>query len=57
MIKIFEKYLGDGSYGIVYLDANVFSVFEIPLYGGDERFYKDCSTLEEAIEIICSELT
>jgi len=52
MREVFCHSYGEESYGLVYdLGNGLYAVYEIPQYGGAERWYKDCDTLEEAIEV------
>jgi hypothetical protein len=58
MIEVYVEDLGEEAYGIVYLDDDgLYSIYDIPLYGGEERFYKQVATLEEAIKITKTEFT
>ena len=50
MELVFENSYGEESYGLVYKNGDVYEVYEVPQYGGVERFYKTCSDLDEAIK-------
>ena len=58
MTEVYVENLGGEAYGVVYLDDNgLYSVYEIPLYGSEEKFYKQVTTLEDAIKITKTEFT
>lgn len=52
MKLIYEYYYGEDSYGLVYKDINGFHVYEIPQYGGEERFCKTFDNFEEAKKLV-----
>ena len=49
MKLVYEKSYGEGSYGFVYENDGQYEVYEVPLYGGHERFEGSYETLQEAI--------
>ncbi len=51
---VFQKSYGDNSFGNVYLVKNklgeiFYEVWEIPMYGGEEIFYKDFCDFNDAV--------
>lgn len=52
MKQVFSISLGEESYGLVYENSeSLFEVWEIPQYGGEERFYKTFDSLDDAIKV------
>ena len=57
MVQVFDKSYGEGSYGVVYqMEDGSFEVFEVPQYGGMERFERAfaATEFEAAKEYACS---
>ena len=50
MELVFEHSCGEESYSLVYKNGDSFDVYEIQQYGGEERFEKSFSNLEDAIK-------
>ena len=53
---LYERYYCDGSYHGIKITKDGLEVSETPMYGGNHRFYKIAHSIEEAIEIIETEL-
>lgn len=52
MELVYEYSYGEESYGLVYKNEDgLYAVYEIPQYGGEERFCKTCASLEDAITL------
>ena len=52
MKLVFQKYLGEDSYFLVYLQEDgSYAVYEIPQYGGEERFVEHTNDLVSAIRL------
>lgn len=48
--------LGEEASVLVYRnDQDLFELWDVPQYGGDERYYKTYNTLDEAIGVASSE--
>lgn len=50
MLLVHTVDLGEGAYAIIYKVNNNFEVWIVPLYGGEEQYYKTVETLAEAID-------
>ena len=51
MELVFEYSYGEESYGLVYKDSEgMFQVFEIPQYGGFERYCETFDNIDDAIK-------
>lgn len=49
---VYEVSHGEESYSKVYMtEAGMFEVWDIPLYGGEERFEDERRTLDEATKL------
>jgi hypothetical protein len=47
---VFKYSYGEESYGLVYENDNKFDVYEIPQYGGIERYHCSFSDFNSAVE-------
>jgi len=51
MKQVFSYSYGAESYGIVYQnEMGLYEVYEIPQYGGNERYYQTYNSIDDAIQ-------
>jgi len=51
MKQVFSYSYGAESYGIVYQnEVGLYEVYEIPQYGGNERYYQTYNSIDDAIQ-------